>query len=75
MNCVSFSPNGRLVASGGLDCALIVWSVDVPAKHHILASAHVQSQITGVCWMDDETVVSTGQDGNVKVWNMTWKPE
>lgn len=32
--------------------------------------AHPQSQITGLVWLDHETVISTGQDCNVKVWEV-----
>ncbi len=73
VTCVAWSPDSKYLASGGLDCAVILWSVDQPAKHHVLLGAHVQSQITGVAWMDPVTVASTGQDGNVKIWNVTWK--
>ena len=75
MTCVAWSPDSRTVASGGLDCSIILWSLDKPEKHHTLLGAHVQSQITGVAWIDDTTLASTGQDGNVKVWNVNWKPQ
>ena len=75
VTCVAWAPNGRVLASGGLDCSIILWSMDMPQKHHILQSAHVQSQITGIKWMDGQTVASTGQDGNLKIWNVTWTPE
>jgi WD40 repeat protein len=63
-----------MVASGGLDCSVILWSVEHPQKHFILQSAHTQSQITGVSWLDNATLVSAGHDANVKVWNVTWSP-
>jgi WD40 repeat protein len=75
VNCVAWSPSGRFLASGGLDCTVIVWSMDTPTKHFALPSAHVQSQITGIKWMDDKTIATVGQDGNMKIWNVTWKPE
>ncbi|TRY78602.1 hypothetical protein TCAL_06452 [Tigriopus californicus] len=71
--CAAFSPNGHYVASGGLDCSIILWSVDEPSKHHILLAAHTQSPITRIAWLDDSSVLSTGQDGNVKIWNASWK--
>lgn len=74
VTCVAWSPDSKFVASGSLDCSVILWSVESPAKHHTMASAHVQSQITGIAWMDAATVATTGQDGNVKIWNATWKP-
>ena len=45
MNCVAWSPDSKFVASGGLDCAIIIWNVDAPEKHTITTSAHVQSQV------------------------------
>lgn len=71
--CAAFSPNGQLVASGGLDCSIILWSVEEPSKHHIVSAAHTQSPITNIAWLDDSTVLSTGQDGNVKIWNASWR--
>lgn len=70
VNCVAWSCDSRRIVSGSLDTALIVWSVDTPAKHIIIKNAHPQSQITGVAWLDDENLVSVGQDGNTRVWNV-----
>ena len=72
VNCVAWSPDSKFVVSGGLDCAIIVWSVQQPAKHLILQSAHIQSQITAVKWLDNKTVVSAGQDSNVKLWEINF---
>ncbi len=74
VTCVAFSPDCKWVASGGLDCSVIIWSVEAPAKHHVLLSAHVQSQITSIKWLDNKTVMTSGQDANVKIWNVTWTP-
>lgn len=38
VNSVAWSPDSRRVASGSLDTAVIVWSVDQPAKHVIIKS-------------------------------------
>ena len=72
VNCVSWSPNSLYVASGGLDTAIILWSVEAPDKHCIVRNAHDQSQITGIAWLDNSSLASAGQDSNVKVWNVTW---
>ncbi|KAG7309416.1 hypothetical protein JYU34_005382 [Plutella xylostella] len=70
VNCAAFSPDSRRVASGSLDTNVIVWSVDQPAKHVVIKNAHPQSQITGIAWLDDETIVSVGQDANTRVWTV-----
>lgn len=71
VNCVSWSDDSLYVASGGLDCSLIIWSVEKPEKHRILTSAHAQSQITGVSWLDGgKALASSGHDGNVKIWDL-----
>lgn len=71
VNCVAWSPDSLLVASGSLDTSIIVWSVEKPSKHIIIKNAHAQSQITRVSWLDNTTVVSVGQDCNTKLWSIT----
>lgn len=70
VNCVAWSPNSQHVASGSLDTSIIIWSVLHPAKHTIIKNAHAQSQITRLVWLDDETLVSVGQDCNTKIWEI-----
>jgi len=74
VTCLGWSPDSTMLASGGLDCAVILWSPEQPSKHHVMAGAHLQSQINGLAWVDKSTVATTGQDGNLKIWNVTWKP-
>merc|ERR1712129_613007 len=62
VNCVAWAPNSLYVASGGLDTSIILWSVEAPDKHWIIRNAHPQSQITNVSWLDNSSLVSTGQD-------------
>uniref|UniRef100_A0A0V0G6W9 Actin-interacting protein 1 n=1 Tax=Triatoma dimidiata TaxID=72491 RepID=A0A0V0G6W9_TRIDM len=71
VNCVAWSPNSQQVASGSLDTTIIIWSVLHPAKHTIIKNAHPQSQITRLVWLDDETLVSVGQDCNTKIWSIS----
>ncbi|KAK2705767.1 actin-interacting protein 1-like isoform X2 [Artemia franciscana] len=70
VNSIAWSPNSLFVASGGLDCVLIIWSVEKPSKHLIIKNAHPQSQITNVAWLDDSAVVTVGQDSNTKIWEI-----
>uniref|UniRef100_A0A8D8RJ04 Actin-interacting protein 1 n=1 Tax=Cacopsylla melanoneura TaxID=428564 RepID=A0A8D8RJ04_9HEMI len=71
VNCVAWSPDSALVASGSLDTTIIIWSLAQPAKHIIIKNAHPQSQITRLQWLDNDLLVSVGQDCNTKVWEIT----
>ncbi|KAJ2954901.1 hypothetical protein O0L34_g3224 [Tuta absoluta] len=70
VNCVAWSPDSARLASGSLDTTVIVWSVATPNKHVIIKNAHPQNQITGLAWLDDETLLSVGQDANTRVWTV-----
>ncbi|XP_077294652.1 actin-interacting protein 1 flr [Arctopsyche grandis] len=70
VNCVGWSPDGQRVASGSLDTCIIIWNLAQPAKHLVIKNAHPQSQITSLDWLDNETIVSTGQDCNTKLWTV-----
>jgi WD40 repeat protein len=72
VNCAAWAPNSLYVASGGLDTSIIIWSVEAPDKHCVIRNAHDQSQITNVAWLDNSSLVSTGQDANIKIWNISW---
>jgi len=72
VNVVAWAPNSLYVASGGLDTGIILWSVEAPDKHCILRNSHDQSQVTGLVWLDNSSLVSAGQDGNIKIWNVNW---
>ncbi|VDO96743.1 unnamed protein product [Soboliphyme baturini] len=71
VNCVAFSPDNRHLASGSLDTSVIVWDIENPKEHPIIIqAAHTMSQVTGIAWLDPSTVLSVGQDGNIKQWNI-----
>ena len=74
VNCVAWSPDSTLVASGSLDTSIIVWSVEKPNKHLIIKNAHPQSQITRLVWIDNNTIASVGQDCNARFWTVTKFP-
>lgn len=70
VNSVAWCPDSTMVASGSLDTTIIIWSVTNPAKHTIIKNAHPQSQITRLVWLDEETLISVGQDCNTKIWRI-----
>merc|ERR1712051_807943 len=52
---------------------LEVWIVEKPEKHKIQTSAHSQSQLNSVVWLDNQSIATCGQDGNVKIWDVDLK--
>uniref|UniRef100_A0A914QJI7 Uncharacterized protein n=1 Tax=Panagrolaimus davidi TaxID=227884 RepID=A0A914QJI7_9BILA len=72
VNCGAWSPNGRYVATGGLDTNVIVWDIQHSGESPIeIRGAHSASPINGVAWLDDKRLLTVGQDSNIKIWNVT----
>ncbi|XP_006819809.1 actin-interacting protein 1-like [Saccoglossus kowalevskii] len=71
VNCLAWSPDSRHMASGSLDTNIIIWSMENPNKRIVIKGAHKMSQITSLAWLNDNTVVSTGQDSCIKQWTLT----
>ncbi|EGT32876.1 CBN-TAG-216 protein [Caenorhabditis brenneri] len=68
---VSWSPDNRRLATGSLDNSVIVWDMEKPGEHPvIIKGAHAMSSVNAVLWLDSQTVVSAGQDSNIKIWNV-----
>jgi WD40 repeat protein len=66
-NALSFSPDGKLVASGGIDHQLRVWDIK---RGLTLASfkAH-RHRVTDCCWSPDGTkILSASEDGTLQLW-------
>lgn len=72
VNCIGWSPDSKFLATGSLDTGVIVWSTQHPMKHINIKKAHPQSQITRLAWLDNSTIVSAGQDSNVKIWEVNF---
>jgi len=72
VNCGSFSPNGRFIATGGLDTNVMIWDTTRSGESPIeIRGAHASSAINGVVWLDDNRILTVGQDSNVKIWSLT----
>jgi eukaryotic-like serine/threonine-protein kinase len=71
---VAFSPDGKLLASAGLDKKLKLW--DVETRKNLLTLDH-DTGVTGVAFSPDGKRLATcqeGEPGKVRLWNTeTWK--
>ncbi|MGH2414534.1 MAG: WD40 repeat domain-containing protein [Microcystaceae cyanobacterium] len=45
--CVSFSPDGQLIASGGLDCQIKLWQLDGTLRSTL--SEHTEAVTKDLC--------------------------
>ncbi|KAF9422411.1 hypothetical protein BGZ94_008590 [Podila epigama] len=67
---IAWSPSGKHAASGSLDTNVYVWSTEKPMKKVALLNAHALG-VTGVAFVDEDTLLSTGADACVKTWKIT----
>lgn len=70
VNCLAWSPDSRLVATGSLDTCVIIYEVGKPAaSRRTIKGAHLGG-VYGLAFIDQERVVSSGEDGCVRVWSL-----
>eukprot|EP01130_Rhizamoeba_saxonica_P001288 TRINITY_DN11168_c0_g1_i1.p1 TRINITY_DN11168_c0_g1~~TRINITY_DN11168_c0_g1_i1.p1 ORF type:complete len:596 (-),score=182.14 TRINITY_DN11168_c0_g1_i1:23-1810(-) len=67
INCVAFSPDGTQIASGALDSHVYIWNIASPGSRIKIQQAHYGG-VSGIAWLNPETVVSTGNDCTTKTW-------
>jgi len=67
---LAWCPDDEHVVTGSIDTNVIVWSVSKPMKRIMINGAHYGG-VTGVCWVDPNTVASVGDDCCLKTWTIT----
>lgn len=64
----SWSPDSTKIVSGSKDSHIIQWSVDTPRKPGTKIEFAHKGGVFAVKYLDDNTIVSAGDDGCVKTW-------
>jgi WD40 repeat protein len=68
VNCVAFSADGSLCATGGDDLCLCLWKTETGELLHRLTKAH-RGPVTSVQFGGAGRLVSAGRDGVLAVWD------
>ena len=71
INCLAWSPNSSMVATGSLDTCVIIYEVDKPASSRLTVKGAHLGGVYGLAFTDDYSVVSSGEDACVRVWKLT----
>lgn len=70
INCLAWSPNSRMVATGSLDTCVIIYEVDKPASSRITIKGAHPGGVYGLAFIDEQSVVSSGEDACIRVWKI-----
>jgi WD40 repeat protein len=68
VNSVAFSPDGKMLASGGYDDKIILWNTDTGEEAHPLRS-HTESVRSVAFSPDGKMLASGGDDSRVIIWD------
>ncbi|XVF09501.1 hypothetical protein REPUB_Repub07fG0098700 [Reevesia pubescens] len=71
INCLAWSPNSCMVATGSLDTCVIIYEVDKPASSRMTVKGAHLGGVYGLAFSDEYSVVSSGEDACVRVWKLT----
>lgn len=69
INCLAWSPSGLQLASGSLDENIYIWNTANPSSKQHLPYSHMAG-VTGLAWLDEERLVSAGNDHVIVSWKI-----
>jgi WD40 repeat protein len=70
INCLAWSPDSSMVATGSLDNCVIIYEIDKPASSRMTIKGAHLGGVYGLAFADDHSVVSSGEDACVRVWRV-----
>ncbi|EEF31329.1 WD-repeat protein, putative [Ricinus communis] len=70
INCLAWSPNSTMVATGSLDTCAIIYEVGKPASNRVTIKGAHLGGVYGLAFTDDCTLISSGEDAFIRVWRL-----
>ncbi|ERN06963.1 actin-interacting protein 1-2 [Amborella trichopoda] len=71
INCIAWSLDNRMVATGSLDTCVIIYEVDKPPSNRITIKGAHLGGVYGLSFSDETSLVSSGEDACIRVWTLT----
>lgn len=71
INCLDWSPDNTMVATGSLDTCVIIYDISKSASNRITIKGAHLGGVYGLAFTDEHTIVSSGEDACVRVWGIT----
>ena len=69
---LSWSPDDKYLASSELSNNLAAWNTEAGKRKVVVKHCHRMAYVNGFAWLDGHSLVSAGQDGLMKVWDVSF---
>ncbi|KAF2317453.1 hypothetical protein GH714_022409 [Hevea brasiliensis] len=71
INCLAWSPDSSMVATGSLDTCVIIYEVDKPASSRMTIKGAHLGGVYGLAFTGELSLVSSGEDACIRVWRLS----
>ncbi|XP_052179853.1 actin-interacting protein 1-2 [Diospyros lotus] len=71
INCLAWSPDSSMVATGSLDTCVIIYDISKPPSSRMTIKGANLGGVYGLAFVDDYTVASSGEDAFIRLWKLS----
>ncbi|KAM9799488.1 WD repeat-containing protein 1 [Syngnathus typhle] len=69
---LAWAPDNEHFATGGMDMMVYIWTIGDEDKRVKLPDCHKLHHVSGLSWIDANTLVTTSHDASVKQWTIKY---